>query len=764
MARTNLHVAAKSTDIVRAWKWSVLFGVMAAVLMAGLSAFVFINSKSFVTSYKYEELYRLGERLAEAMAPYVGMKDIPQLEITVQQAFAESDLQAVAVRGEHGNILVHMVREAETGLPISSYAPQDWRLVTDRAFDQRQVNGKMVTTRPINIGHIVLGTLDMQFAENEMNAVLSKLAYQIVIIALIMVFLWGWLIWMMSWRIYNDLRSEEKQARRRQERRLQFLERSPAANILQDSQWQITSVSQGTLDLLGYDLSELLHKDIADFLRAGSRKAFVTQRQIRDEGPVADPGTWALFKKDGTICHVRISTNDVTLDKGGELQYISHLIDLTTEEEAKNDLRKQALRDELTGIPNRRGAYSFMETLHRVSEMCVLLIDLDYFKSVNDGFGHEAGDELLKIIAQALQDLSPSTGIAARLGGEEFLIAMMWRGWDAAQIYAERVRAEIEDTVFRHQLADINRTASIGVVKIDMKTPLSEGLRVADLALLDAKTRGRNRVKLADKTFMKEHRDKGSFITEHDVMEAIEKKEILYFVQPIWNAVENRIEGFEALIRWVQNGVILPPSMFLKVFKGVVRQEKYSKLINQQRKALLQSLSDYPDQYVSFNLRIEDVSRTDTAVSWAEALIATKDHPNRKIVVELSEAAMTERLDMEFVKQKMQVLREAGILIALDDFGIEASNIDRLTSLPIDILKLDKSMFDNIVDSEKKRIAVQSLAEMAERLKIKIIAEGIETQEQCKLLVSLGIPSQQGYLHSRPVDPATLATVQIGAR
>jgi diguanylate cyclase (GGDEF)-like protein/PAS domain S-box-containing protein len=371
--------------------------------------------------------------------------------------------------------------------------------------------------------------------------------------------------------------------------------------------------------------------------------------------------------------------------------------DMTPLVEMQEKLEAMVERDELTGLLSRRGMKNRFANEPRSKEFALFVIDLDHFKSVNDSYGHEAGDALLKGIARTLEAAVQDKGWAVRLGGEEFALIVPWTDWDDQLAFAQHVRAALEHTTVSSHERFIQRAASIGFAHLTPEMDLSTGLHQADLAQREAKQTGRNKVVAADEALYKELQARGVFISAEEVQQALQNDEIYFAIQPIWNTVKHAIEGFEALVRWQKpDGTLVLPSQFVNVLQTVIREPYFKDLENALRKDLLSKLADFPDVYVSFNITLEQLAFDGAAMQLHEQWQVLLDHPARQIVIELSEAAMHARMEETVVHAELWTLHELGYQIALDDFGVESSNLKRLQNFPIDILKLDKVLISDI--------------------------------------------------------------------
>lgn len=445
---------------------------------------------------------------------------------------------------------------------------------------------------------------------------------------------------------------------------------------------------------------------------------------------------------------------------------VFNYIDITRIEQARRKLEQQLMRDDLTGILSRRGIKQSLAVKDPERMQALYLIDLDHFKSVNDTFGHEAGDRLLRSLGTMLDGMAQEGDIIGRLGGEEFLIIRDFDDWEHSSEYAQGLLEAISKIEVPTERGPVSRTASIGVAQLSGIGALSDALAVADVALEDSKTGGRNQVTLATPAYLKLSESKGSFVTEHDIKQALLDGEMYYVVQPIMDTHRNFITGFEALIRWQRpDGSMVSPEVFGAKLVEVTKNKPYSEISWKMRQKLLHDLAYFDDRYISFNHRVEELSAQDAALNLIQYFDAIRDTPQRIFVIELSERALTERVAIRDVIRNLNLLREHGILIALDDFGVEASNLNRLTEFPIDIIKIDKSLVQRIEAAPKTREVLRSTAIMASKLGIRTIVEGVETKGQARIIHHMRSVLQQGFLHAKPMRPEEIYQniLEIGA-
>ena len=534
-----------------------------------------------------------------------------------------------------------------------------------------------------------------------------------------------------------------------------LLNRNAAMIISQSSEWKILTCSDAWINQLGYTREETVGHDLLEFMepedaviskefRENLKSHGVENRIVRN--------SVRFRSKTGELRYVELQS--VVEGAGSDWINIITMTDVTPLMEAKEKLQKLVNEDELTGLYSRRGLKERFNDGLRKKDTAVYIFDLDHFKSVNDSYGHEAGDELLMELGQTIKCLTETDGCAARLGGEEFAIIRPWQGWEEAKEFGEALRLALEQTVILYNGRHISRTASIGIAMLAVSAPLSEAMHLADHFAREAKTRGRNIVCAGEGHELRALKLRGTFITAEEVQLALEAGELYYAVQPIWNVRDQRIEGFEALIRWQRaDGTVLSPLQFVNLFDEVTRKPTYAALNNAMRKDVLAKLSDFPEAYVSFNYTLDQLSYLGASEALIGLYEAAKDSTSRIIMIELSEMSLSERYNLEALHTELKVLSENGFIIALDDFGIESSNLNRLQQLPIDVVKLDKTLIDNLTTSRKVNALVHGIVKVVESLNMKLIAEGVETNQQVSELMKFGELSQQGFVHAKPMRP-----------
>ena len=531
------------------------------------------------------------------------------------------------------------------------------------------------------------------------------------------------------------------------------LDLAPNALVTLDAQRRVLTISKNAQEWFDVSEAKLQGRHFDDLFEDFKPYAQAVTDRFEDNPTASYTAQVTRALASGVTLTLEVTlqgTGDVSLPYA----YVVSVMDVTELMRTQHQLQILVNRDDLTGLYSRRGVKERFSDGKRKKTAGVYIFDLDHFKSVNDSYGHEAGDALLSAMGQTMTRLTETGGCAARLGGEEFAIIRPWQGWDEAKEFGEALRLALEQTVVVNGARPISRTASIGIAKLDTSEALSDAMRLADDFAREAKTRGRNMVCAGEEKELHALELRGTFITAEEIQLALEAGEFYYTVQPIWDVEARRIEGFEALIRWQKaDGTVLSPLQFVNVFDEVTREPAFAALNTAMRKDVLAKLSDFPEAYVSFNYTLERLSYVGASDELMGVYEVAKDFPGRVIMIELSEMALSQRGNNNVLRTELKALGENGYLIALDDFGIESSNLNRLQELPIQVVKLDKTLIDDLTTSERVRSIVRGIGSIVRSLNMKVIVEGVETTQQAEVLMDHNLYVHQGYLHAKPMRP-----------
>jgi diguanylate cyclase (GGDEF)-like protein len=484
---------------------------------------------------------------------------------------------------------------------------------------------------------------------------------------------------------------------------------------------------------------------------------------LRDQGALSGI-TVPIRGREGAFgvlaAHAR-SLRGFSADDVNFLQSVANVLAAAIERRrSEAETRHLALHDPLTGLPNRalfrdRLQHALARSRRRDTTLAVLFLDVDNFKVVNDSLGHEAGDELLIALAPRLDEAVRSGDTVARFGGDEFVLLCedVADEQEALEI-AERVK---ECFVQPLSIAGGERfvTASIGVAMPSAGHDLPESLlRDADAAMYQAKERGRARFEVFDADMRASAVER--LQVEAELRHALERDEMRLVYQPVIEVDSGRIAAVEALVRWhhPERGVV-PPLDFIPVAEesGLIVPLGAWVLREAMRKAhhwrRLCGSDDTP-LVVSVNLSARQMAERDLVSTVAELLEETGVDP-RQIALEITETVLVE--DTAAAADTLRLLEELGVKLVLDDFGTGYSSLGYVKRFPLSFLKIDRSFVAELGGDGRDAAIVSAIAEMARALGARVVAEGVETDEQLRGVSKLGCELAQGYLFARPLPP-----------
>jgi diguanylate cyclase (GGDEF)-like protein/PAS domain S-box-containing protein len=529
-----------------------------------------------------------------------------------------------------------------------------------------------------------------------------------------------------------------------------------------DDRVRYASPSASTLfigaNLTGAPLADLVEPDSAaevrrrvDAVRAGYRDRHERDWRVRRPG-----GRWALAE---------VSCRDLRGEPTVRGLVVT-LRNVTESRRLEQELYRRATFDSLTGLPNREvfltGA---QEAVDRAATsgatVAVFIVGLDEFSVVNNTMGHPAGDELLLAVGQRLAavlrafdaiDTDPAlaNGTVARLGGDEFA-ALVRDAAGPAEVeqIAERLRGAFAEP-FALARGAVVVTASLGVATTDAATDAQELLRQADLAMYVAKDSGPGGWVRYNATLHTAVVERLKLRSELD--QAIMDGDFMLDYQPITDLLTGRTVGFEALVRWNHpTRGVLNPRQFIDLAEEsglIVPLGEW--ILRRAIRAASRWRQAGPDSpYVSVNVSTRQL-RVPGFVDLVRRELAAADLPGEALLVEITESLLLHEDDN--VEAELSNLRKEGVHIAIDDFGTGFSALSYLRRLPADVLKLDKSFIDTISTSPDQYAVVNAIIGLAQTLRLKVIAEGIETRVDHDLLVAMGCGYAQGYLIARPMS------------
>ena len=426
-------------------------------------------------------------------------------------------------------------------------------------------------------------------------------------------------------------------------------------------------------------------------------------------------------------------------------------------DEAQQQAYNLAYYDEVTGLLNRRRLKELLAEAcaKRVPKTAIMLIDLDNFKKMNDLYGHSAGDEVLLRTAERLQGLCPAGATCARLGGDEFAVFLQGANArkDKVEYLAEAVVAEL------NQRLNVAKTVtsigvSIGISILDKPcTDAGWLLKRADVAMYEAKRLGRNRFVCFDPC-MEQELDRRTTL-EAEMKTGIEYGEFIPFFQPIIDLASGGIRGFEVLARWQHpSRGILEPSEFMDLAEWTGMISELSFRVMQEA---LSIAHDWPSEF-KIAVNVSPVQFNDPLIAARiMKILALTGFPPNRLELEIRERSLLQ--DQSLALAIITSLKNQGISIAVDDFGIGYASLTQLQSLPFDRMKIDRSLMASLLDDKQCDALVQAISGIGKGLKIPITAEGVESEAIQKKLHELGCDDAQGWLFSKAL---TADEVRLG--
>lgn len=425
--------------------------------------------------------------------------------------------------------------------------------------------------------------------------------------------------------------------------------------------------------------------------------------------------------------------------------------------ETKKKLEYDAFHDTLTGLPNRAWLLKLIErslelaARHSDYLYALLFLDLDDFKRINDNLGHLAGDEFLKQVAQRLQTCLRCTDVISRLGGDEFAILLEIENLEEATAIAERILAQLSAS-FLIEKQEVFASTSIGIAfgSHNYRKP-KDILRDADVAMYRAKAQGKGRYLVFDRTM--EAQVKTGLQIESALPQAIARQELALYYQPIVRTATGILSGFEVLLRWNHSSQgWISPSDFIPIAEetGAISEICWWVISSACRQLRLWR-DRFADKQITLNINLSALQlKQENLLQRLRAIWEENQLPSHSLKLEITESCILETFTVE--AQTLMKLKDSGISLCVDDFGIGYSSLSHLHEFPIDTLKIDRSFIKRMGQDTQHAEMVRTIVTLAHSLEMDVIAEGVETTQQLQQLQQLDCEYIQGYLVSQPID------------
>jgi diguanylate cyclase (GGDEF)-like protein/PAS domain S-box-containing protein len=514
--------------------------------------------------------------------------------------------------------------------------------------------------------------------------------------------------------------------------------------------------NERALQQFGLTSSQARGRSIRDFY-VSPEEHDVVQEIVDKAGAIRDR---EVEMQDGTGRRFWLLFSAQRIHYANEPCLLKALQNIDDRKRMQDAMKHRAMHDSLTNLPNRA---MFLEALDRALRrsrrrnnlISVLFIDLDRFKVINDTLGHAAGDKLLQAVSERLRSAVRETDMVARLGGDEFVVLIEDHGSpEEVMIVAQKILALLDRPVLV-DWREVHVSCSIGIATCPEDGQEVDALvKNADIAMYQAKERGRNNFqfysaelnKLALQRFELETRLKG----------ALERGEFFLQYQPEIELGTGRVLGVEALLRWQDpnSGVVMPVDF-------IPLAEETGTIVTIGRWVIDQALADLSrwraqglDIYVSVNISVRQFQHHDLVNEIFQALQEHGVAPGH-LRLEVTESMMMS--DPRAAERALRALQGLGVQIAVDDYGTGFSSLSLVRRFPIHVVKVDRSFVSGCPEDRECVAIVQAVSAMAYTLGLRVVAEGVETEEQRDALASMGVDSAQGFHFSRPIMAADVA-------
>ncbi len=536
--------------------------------------------------------------------------------------------------------------------------------------------------------------------------------------------------------------------------------------IVTDPQQRVTMMNAAAETLTGRPMRDAVGADIDTVMplfgaEDGARLRLPLRAAHAHRTAAAPTVDAVLMRQDGTELAVDTLAAPIFGQGGESIGSVTVLHDVTESRALLNRVRELAHYDTLTGLPNRA---LFRERLTRALALAtrggrkcgLMFLDMDRFKHVNDTLGHAVGDLLLREVADRLRRSARDSDTVARLGGDEFVVIL--NGIDGAADAADAARRILETVGQIDRIAghDVDVSFSIGIATFPDDARDADALLMrADAAMYQAKDQGRNTSVFfdaeVDRATQRRHQ------IRLKLSRALQLRQFVLHYQPRVELATGRPVGAEALIRWrLDSGEMVSPGDFIPIAEddGQIVPISYWVIDEACRQMRAWRDAGLPAVPVSVNISMKCL-REPEFVALLRRILQSHDLPAPLLELEITEtAAMTESGRS---LATLADIRKLGIRVAIDDFGTGFSSLARLQRLPVDAIKIDQGFVADIAEDEDDAALVQAIVAMAATLRKHVVAEGVETQAQRLLLLSFGCKEAQGFLFSRPLDPARFA-------
>ncbi|WP_280142107.1 EAL domain-containing protein [Nitrosomonas aestuarii] len=501
-------------------------------------------------------------------------------------------------------------------------------------------------------------------------------------------------------------------------------------------------------DLYDTDASQFFPPEQMKFFLAKDKEVFESASQIDFEEII-----WNSSLKENRIVHT--FKKPFCSSSGKPLYLVGMSVDITERKKAEHRIMEMATYDMLTGLPNRtllmdRIKQALEQGRRNQKQVAVLFIDLDNFKVINDSLGHDVGDLLLQEVAARFVTVVRREDTVARHGGDEFIVLLsnLYKAMDA-EVVAQKI-LDVLNLPFQIDDVELHVSGSIGISLFpDDGKNIWMLLKNSDIAMYHAKKKGRNNCQFFKSEMNKRANERHSM--EVDLRNALKCSELLLHYQPIVNIDDTKVYSMEALLRWrhPKNGLICP-TKFIRLAEETGMIALIGEWVLRQSCLQIKAWREQGYEVPKLAINLSAIQfRQKTLVADITRILDETGLEGHCLILEITESELME--NVEEVVRTLQQLRALGIEISIDDFGTGYSSLSYLKRYQINTLKIDRSFVCDISDNPEDTAIIAAILAMADNLKIHVVAEGVETEEQLFFLASHGCFRFQGYYFSEPL-------------
>ena len=537
---------------------------------------------------------------------------------------------------------------------------------------------------------------------------------------------------------------------------------SQEAVTITDPNGKIIRINNAFSDITGYSKEEAIGKN-PSILKSGRHSAEFYQNMW---DALHTQGKWSgeIYnkRKSGEIYPERLSITAIKDENGVTTHYIAQFTDISELKEAEENAKFQASHDFLTKLPNRKSmAERLQEEYVRARRHgyldAFLFLDLDGFKRINDNYGHHIGDKILIEVAKRLKETIRSDDYIARISGDEFCVMLLNldKNESKAAQTAKIVTEKIIDTISKVFIIDEHKLhlgVSIGIKLFpDGIKDIYEIINSADAAMYKAKESGKNRYVFFNDEIDAEIRQLSAL--EEEIKQAFLERQFVFYIQPKVKLEDHSVTGGEMLLRWQhpQRG-LLSPADFLKIVKEMGKLKEIGMMAVERACRFLKRHGPI-ESTLSVNVSSYDLVSNDFIDFVVKTVLECGVEPS-ELEFEILENELIEEFDL--VQNNLAKLKKIGINISIDDFGTGYSSISYLRRLSLDVLKIDRCFVQDIENETTKEL-VGMIVDIAKTLRLDVVVEGIETQEQLEYIEALGVEYAQGFYFGRAIEQEEFA-------